>query len=511
MSKSIDMANISHHPMTSLPRWRPWRELAVFNLMVMELCWVVPWYRSLTRATYATPPLRVFGVLGSLLMLTHFTVRFMSYLRLNMSIRRILLIILLILCALIAIKSLLYTQSPFSFRELLFRPIHALHDWEGLIPEEFLIVLVVLFIGWRGIVLAQQLISPQAVVHHFQTGIMMFLLFIILNTLVTGETLGWFPYPYLFSGLIAMGAARISVLGSLRGGPQTLFDRRWALGMILTALIIVSLASLVAQFAIRTSLFQFVMAVVLTILALLTIAIASPFIFFLPYLLEHLKSSSETTQTLISALETVRTFLIGTVNHLMDSLDQSGIFTLASRLKPLLFWSILSFACLLVISSLSRWLWKDRIGRKDELQSLLDYTEFVQNLRELMQNQLKRVEKGRSMLAHLRYPSRLLATVRIRRIYTHLMELSMQLDTPRHAAQTPLEYLPSLHALFPDQKDELDTITQAYLQVRYGEVAETSQEVEKVEAAWQRVKTQGQQLLASRRKMSGGKKDTPSN
>jgi hypothetical protein len=380
-----------------------------------------------------------------------------------------------------------------------------------LIPDEFLIVLAVLLIGWRGIVLAQMFISPQTVVSQFQMGIMMFLLFIIFNTLITGETFGWFPYLYLFSGLIAMGAARIAVLGSLRGGPQTLFDRRWALGMILAALFVVSLASLVAHLAIRTSLFQFAIGVVLTIFALLTIAVASPFIFLLPYLLEHLKSSSDTAQTLISALETVRSLLIGTVNHLTDLLDKSGVFTLASRLKPLLLWSILFFICILVISSLSRWLWRERTGKKDELQSLLDYTELAQNLRDLMQNQLKRFEKGWARLANLRYPSRLLATVRIRRIYAQLMELSKQLGTPRQAAQTPLEYLPSLYALFPDQKDELHSITQAYLQVRYGEIAETSLEVEKVEAAWQQVKWQGQQMLASRMKFSGRKKDAPGN
>jgi hypothetical protein len=75
------------------------------------------------------------------------------------------------------------------------------------------------------------------------------------------------------------------------------------------------------------------------------------------------------------------------------------------------------------------------------------------------------------------------------------MELSEDLGRPRNPAKTPLEFLPSLNELFPALDVELARITQAYLQVRYGELPETRQEVEEVEKAWARLHTQGQEQV----------------
>ena len=53
--------------MNKLPlRFKPWREVAILGVIVMELSWVVPWFRSLTPATRAVVPWRAFVVLGGL-------------------------------------------------------------------------------------------------------------------------------------------------------------------------------------------------------------------------------------------------------------------------------------------------------------------------------------------------------------------------------------------------------------------------------------------------------------
>ncbi len=302
--------DIFPHPDISLPRLRPWREMSTIGMMVMELCWMVPWYRSLTTATYAASPMRVFSVFGILLWLTHFIVRSMNYIHLKMNLRRRILSFLFLCFSLIAIKSLLYTQSPFSIGELIVRPMKALYDWNGLVPNEFLVILVVLFIGWRGIALAQAHISPQSVIYNFQIGILIFLLFILVNTIITGETFGGFPYLFLFAGLISMGAARLSVLSSLRGAPQTSFDRRWAIGMILAASFVVLVAFLVGHLTTRTLFLQWAVGLVFALLTLLTMILISPLIFLLPYLLERFKISSEIAKDIVSALESVRVLFV---------------------------------------------------------------------------------------------------------------------------------------------------------------------------------------------------------
>ncbi len=50
----------------------------------------------------------------------------------------------------------------------------------------------------------------------------------------------------------------------------------------------------------------------------------------------------------------------------------------------------------------------------------------------------------------------------------------------------------NLEKIFPNSKVELETITHAYLRVRYGELPETHGQVEEVEDAWELVRKRGQ-------------------
>jgi hypothetical protein len=121
--------------------------------------------------------------------------------------------------------------------------------------------------------------------------------------------------------------------------------------------------------------------------------------------------------------------------------------------------------------------------------------DWLRLLQEALRNQLRRMGAVLAGAARLQAGQRLLAAARIRRIYAELMILTQDMGKPRPAAQTPLEYLPALAALFPTAQDDLAAITQAYLQVRYGELPETRQEVEVVEKAWARVRAQGLEQL----------------
>jgi hypothetical protein len=52
------------------------------------------------------------------------------------------------------------------------------------------------------------------------------------------------------------------------------------------------------------------------------------------------------------------------------------------------------------------------------------------------------------------------------------------------------KFVPVLDQLFPNRTSEINHITRAYLNVRCGELPESRQEVEAVEAAWKRVRGQ---------------------
>jgi hypothetical protein len=85
----------------------------------------------------------------------------------------------------------------------------------------------------------------------------------------------------------------------------------------------------------------------------------------------------------------------------------------------------------------------------------------------------------------------LLSAITIRRIYANLQRLAARSGYPRQAAQTPDEYLETLIQALPDCQDEVTTITAAYVQAHYGQVPDTRQELDRIRACWQRVRSQG--------------------
>ncbi|HLE15616.1 MAG TPA: hypothetical protein VI776_12775, partial [Anaerolineales bacterium] len=78
-------------------RLRPWREMAILGLLLMDLCWLAPWYRTLTPATNAASAQLVFLVFGGVLFSVHWVVRLFNLVNLRFDLRRVFLIGLIIL------------------------------------------------------------------------------------------------------------------------------------------------------------------------------------------------------------------------------------------------------------------------------------------------------------------------------------------------------------------------------------------------------------------------------
>jgi len=487
-------------PVLNLPRWRPWHEITILALILMELSWIVPWYRSLTPATYAASTLRAFLVLAGLTLMTHLTVRLMNYLHLRVDLRRVVLAGIFITAVMVSLKTLLYAGETITLLDLINRPLEAFSDWTELIPNEFVVALTTLLVCWRGLALAQIYVEPSTVRRDFQTGIFMFLAFIFINTIVTGETPGQLLYVFFAAGLIAMSAARISVIGTLRGGTVNPFDRRWFFGMLVAAFSIVGVAAFISGVMSRGGIAN-IGSIFLGLFALLMVAILSPLIFALQFLFSNVSGVSDFAQEVTRGLVEIRSTFSEVAGRLFDLLDRSGIFDWAPRIKPILLWSIVLVVGLVILAGLSRWLLKERQDRVEERESLIVSGGWLALLLQALQNQLQRVTVGLASATRLRGSQRLMAAARIRRIYAELMGLSKDLGKPRNPAKTPLEFLPALNELFPSLETELAKITNAYLQVRYGELPETRQEVEDVEKAWALLHAQGHDQM-NRKKQS---------
>jgi len=76
----------------------------------------------------------------------------------------------------------------------------------------------------------------------------------------------------------------------------------------------------------------------------------------------------------------------------------------------------------------------------------------------------------------------------VRQIYRHLIDWAASAGCPRHAAQTPGEYLLTLAGWFPEGRPEFSLITEQYVVVRYSPFLPTNDALEHMMNAWDRLK-----------------------
>jgi hypothetical protein len=359
------------------PSWRPWREIALLMLMIMEVSWVVPWFRSLTPATYSASALNSFIIFFAMMLLAHTIIRFLNYLRLKVVIRQLIMVLFLIISILLGLRFLLYSSEAITFLELINRPIESFADWKTLIPDEFVVAIAIIIGWWRGISLAQEHIGPHLVMNHFNVGILMFFLYGLINSMVTGETPGALIYVFIFTSLLAMGSARMSILHTLRGGGEPIFKRSWFIGMSFAALIVVLITGASTSFIGEgTGFIGYLLTGLFYIFMLLTYLIISPIILFIlwvfgkiPFNLDILDSISETLRNIQSAMQQM-------ILQISDLINQSGITKLLSdwgpNIRTILIWGFLLIAILGVAVWVGIRLWMER-GRRvlsDDQESL---------------------------------------------------------------------------------------------------------------------------------------------
>jgi hypothetical protein len=489
----------------SAVRLNPWREISILMLILMEVSWVTPWFRSLTSATYAVSSLRVFIVILCTTLLAHIIIRSMNYARIKKSIQQGLMISFILIAIFAGIKILLYAQQPISVGQLLNRPLNSFSDLSSLVPAEFIVIVTILVAVWRGISIAQEHIGPSSVMDHFWLGIVMYVVFIFINTLATGETPADFFYLFLFSALVGMVAARISVIGRLRGGNNNKLNRSWLVGMLLAALLVVVLSALVGgvignHFSWLGSLFLGLFGAIMLFLWLLI----GPIVSFVITILSGL-INSQGLKDLADSFQSFNQTILGFGQNLLDMIGQSALSRFFAHWGPTLRTIIFMVIIVLMIAGVVAWmairLWQDRMRRQlgEEQKSSLQSGNLLQRLMDVLRDGLGEALNSLAQLTDLKHRQRLRAAARIRQIYADLMDLCTSLGHPRDEAQTPLEFLHQLYQLFPQLVPEASVITQAYNCIRYGQLPETHQEIEEVEEAWKKISSAGREISAEQK------------
>jgi hypothetical protein len=430
----------------------------------------------------------------------------MDYLHLKKTIRQVLMITFLVIGSYFGIKTLLYTHESISLAEFISRPIRSFADLKLLIPVEFIVILTILISFWRGVTLAQEHIGPSSVMSHFWFGIVMFVVFVFLITLATGENAGEFFYLFLFSSLVGVSIARMTVVGMVRGGMENRFNRSWFLGILLASLIVVGLSSLFR--GVFADQFNWIGTIFLGLFGSLLILIwliISPVFSFLITILGNLFQNPQAILNLRAALQNLSNVMLTLWKKISDLIDQSGIRNLILRWSPTIKTIILVSILLLVIVGIVLWmaikLWRDRERRlvNDEEKENLKGGNILHSLLDMLINGWNRTISSLEQLIDFKQRRRIRVAARIRQVYAELMDLCETLGQPRPNAITPLEFVPKLEHIFPQFCLEIGMITQAYLGVRYGLLPETQNDVADIEAAWKKLHTAGHELLSEQK------------
>jgi hypothetical protein len=478
-------------------RTNMWREVATLAIILMEISWAILWYRVFISMDQEISYWRVFLVFGGMFFAAYGTARLMNSLDLRLMVRRLLLVGLLLVLIFVGFRTLQYQYVSFTIQEVVNRIIREFRDLGGFIPIEFVIILVITFVWWRGIAYSAKQIDPETAMGGFRTGVYLLFAYGVLFAL-TKEPSPYALYLFVFFSLIGMSAARISVLGKLRGGQIIPFDRRWLIGLSIIILAMVGIAALGVyflqgrDFSILFDIVNWIVYLFILLISPLLWLINRLFFIFWEWL-----ALEKMLEIAVGVLDKLRSYLAAiaeVVNDWIQNIDQGEIRNFFSSLagaKPYVLWGTIIIIVILFLWTIRRYRTRSETLSEQEVESLLEQEDLLDMLREAFRKGIGQLTDMMEQLMGLQHARRLWAAARIRRIYAKLMDLTTTLGQPRSPSQTPLEFLPEMEKLFPSHSEELAQITGAYQKVRYGELPETAQDVEVVVSAWERVKAEG--------------------
>jgi hypothetical protein len=470
-------------------RIRPWREISVLGLIILELSWVYAWYVFLAGSRAGSSSPWSYFYLGLMMAGAYLFARTIFLLKINLRARRLLLFFGYLVSTALLLQALRPSGASVDTQALFLRLEASLRDTRTVLPLELLQVLLATFLWYRALSFARSRLDPQVALRNFGLGASML---ILLGFTIAFRGVSKPPVHlevFGFSGLVSLGAARMSSLHRLRGGRKIQFSANWILAILFSSLLVTLLTMLIGDVAAGgvARLVSVAIQWLVNIVLLVTVILITPIILLALFIGSWLESSS-----LFEDVGRELSNFINLMAGLLRDLDKSlrGKLDLQLDLWVLKPWLI--GAILLVLIGISFW-W---FGRQWRLpwsgpEEGIDESEHSERGRvagripHALQEGLGRFA---DQLRRLRPGTGLLAALRIRRLYARLMRLCRELETPRPSSETPLEFLPKLRQLFPQAQEETRLMTEAYNRVRYGERPETGAEVEQVEQAWRMIR-----------------------
>ena len=455
------------HPVPSL-YLRLWSEAAVLGMITMELTWITAWYILTTQpqSSLGTTIL----ILGLALAGSYGLGRAVSALHWRLAIRRFIFLAWLVFYVFFSLKVLLFPQIGLVLAAPFTHPLSAIfpNPWGG---RQFWHVLVICLLGLRGAALSTALADQPRVLASLQLGMLMFLLYGLGKSITDPIGTALIFFIFLVFGMISLSAASIAGISDLRGGRLPRLSWTWTAGILASSLLVAGMAVLSGWlFSIKvvsTFLGQIVLGIITVLFALIALVLIPVLLLLYGIItfVAHIMSwiiDRKVLDAFAQSLSTLNQMGQGQVERLTNTND----------LRNIILGSAIAAVILITLVILRRQPKKRRLVAEEN------------NLSTITKRDGYNLGKTGDERPGWFHPRRLLAAAQVRRIYAQLMDLCEKLGHPRPAALTPLEFLPTLKQIFPDGEVQVSLITNTYLKVRYGELPETTAEVEDIRRAW---------------------------
>jgi hypothetical protein len=452
-------------------------------LSAAEACWVAPILAALSPETLRHRPLLLW--LGLLILLLGFFYLYRALVRANLSLplQQGLLLLALLLSIVLVVRYHVYAGVALHGTAWIGHILTRLASITVFLPE-MLAILVLIYLWARGIHLARRSISVDSVGYSFRAGIVILIWFGLGLTLLTHREMTPFVIPYFFFALTAIALARIEETSQLPGGSRAHFSGYWVGWSVVAVVLLMAVGMAVAVFFYGGSLEQIfswlsplfnLLLILLYHLLLWLLAAIWWLISLIPIDWGALKGAFD---GLVLQLQTA----------LKDLTAPPGETNPAVQRSLNLSANVVLIVALVALVLLFTWYRLRRArataGADETHESLLSAGALGRSLLDLLQAGRQRLGDMAGRVLGIQF----LSAISIRRIYANLVRLATEQGYPRASAQTPYEYLVTLHEALPGSEAETTLITNAYVNAHYGKLPDTPEDLQQIRDAWHRVR-----------------------
>jgi hypothetical protein len=450
----------------------------------MDVCVITPLYAALLVPLIDFKPLSIVLALLTAIMAVHYLARLSFSLPIQFWLRSSLLALGMLMSGLIAIHHILYAHT--SLWHLRWVGSISASLKQDIFAHDILIFSLVVFLWWRGLVLAQRRLDSRSVAFRFRLGVVL----LAVTSGIAGAMVPWphhhFVFLFFFTSLLGIALARAEEVGQQYGGRQSPFSLGW-LATLVTASSIVLLMAVGLTSLLTGDTLGRILRPILGVLQVVAFAVILALAWAARFLIEPLLALLRRYE-IGKALQEVFDHVEFPVPFEGESQPGEPIFTPEQLATLRVTVAVIGASLLLLIVAISLYRLRARSGglSNERRESVWDGVHLRSNLDELLKQGRRRLGGVTEALMQSRL-GQMFAELTIRRIYAHMASLAAKQGYPRAINETPYDYLPTLCRAFPENPQEVTQITESYVAVHYGELPEREEELSEIRTAWQRI------------------------